>query len=324
MTKYIKTAIWLCTGLAFLGCLVTASASFVPFEWIKVQLDALAVDGDAEKFTHPIFTKIVSRLQLASIGLLLVSTLLFFRRNTLRRRLESWLQDISFFQLFAHLKSHLQKIWTESDPTHRYIVCIVILLGIIIRTAFLFQPMRHDEAFTFTNYASKPILLALSNYSFPNNHLFHTLLVHIVYLCFGNHEWIIRLPAFLAGILVLPTTYLVIRKLYTPNVALITTVLVATSSSFVEYSTNARGYMLICLFFWVILALAHHLVHTIDKTAWLCISILGALGLYTVPIMVYPLALTFGWILVSLLYNPNHPNPKRQIYPEPQILDLKP
>ena len=312
-TNYLRYTILFCIGFSLLLSILILGISFVPFEWVKMQLDALAVDGDAEKFTRDLFTKTIHRLQLTSIGLCTLGIASFLFRRIIQSRLEIWLQGISFRILIFDLKNHVSNTWHTMDTTHRIVLSVLILSGIALRLTFLFQPMRHDEAFTFTNYASQPLVVALSNYSFPNNHLFHTFLVHLFYLAFGNHEWVIRLPAFLAGVVFLPTTYLVTRKLYNSNVALLTTAFVLTSSPLIEYTTNARGYMLVCLFFFFLLALLHHLLHTTDKAAWICFSVIGALGLYTIPTMIYPLALTTSWFLISLLTKTTLPTYKRQL-----------
>src|SRR5450631_3222237 len=51
------------------------------------------------------------------------------------------------------------------------------IFAVVLRIAHLRQPMRYDEAWTFVHYASQPLSVALSDYSFPNNHVFHSLLV---------------------------------------------------------------------------------------------------------------------------------------------------
>ena len=77
---------------------------------------------------------------------------------------------------------------------------IVTMLALALRARELSQPIRYDEAATWLDYASQPLARALSDYRFPNNHLFHTLLVHISAALFGAAPWALRLPAFLAGI----------------------------------------------------------------------------------------------------------------------------
>ncbi len=92
----------------------------------------------------------------------------------------------------------------STNRVHYAALITIVLLSIVLRLAFLSQPMRFDEAFTFLRFVSKPLSEGLTNYSEPNNHLFHTLLVHIVYSLFGDSSWVIRLPALLAGIALVP------------------------------------------------------------------------------------------------------------------------
>ena len=115
-----------------------------------------------------------------------------------------------------------------------------------MRWAPLFQPIRYDEAATWIDYASQPLAQALSDYRFPNNHLFHTLLVHVSAALFGDSPWALRIPAFVAGVLVVPLVWAVGRALYSQSAGLISAALAATSASLTLYSTNARGYTMLC------------------------------------------------------------------------------
>lgn len=75
--------------------------------------------------------------------------------------------------------------------------------------------MRSDEAFTFTTYVAKPLLIGLSDYlTCCGNHILHSLLVRFSYSLFGNQPWVIRLPALLAGVLLVPASYIVTRIYY--------------------------------------------------------------------------------------------------------------
>ena len=310
--KFIRWAIWISFALCLSLGISFWAASSVSFEWVKVQLNALATDGDASKFTPAVFTKVVERLHVASFGFLILSVIILRFKTAIQQSLQHHLTEISFPKLSRTLRIHIVSVWTETPRPHQIFLIALFSAGIVVRMSFLFQPIRHDEAFTFTNYASKPLVLALSNYSFPNNHLFHTFLVHISFLCFGNHEWALRLPAFTAGILFLPVAYLTIRQFYNGQVALVSLALVSTASPLIEYSTNARGYMFICLFFFLLLSMAIHLNKQSDKTIWICFSLIGALGLYTIPTMVYPLAIVYVWFFASILRTPDfRPNLRR-------------
>lgn len=187
------------------------------------------------------------------------------------------------------------------EKVHRYTLLLILLLGVAVRMVFLLQPMRYDEAFSFTHYAGKPLSLGLSDYSFPNNHLFHTLLVHLAYVTFGNQPWVIRLPALVAGILLIPASYLFVRLFYNKEAGILTAGIIASSSILTEYSTNARGYTLVCLIFLLILCLAASVIRRQSLVAWMLISFLSVLGFYTIPIMLYPFVVVVVWLFLSIL-----------------------
>jgi hypothetical protein len=177
-------------------------------------------------------------------------------------------------------------------------VGLLVAIAGWLRFSLLFQPMRNDEALTFLQYAVHPFYFALSFYNFPNNHLFHTFLVRCSYLIFGDSPWALRLPAFVSGLLLIPATYVASRCLYRTDSALIAAALVACSSSLIEYSTNARGYVLICLIFMISLPLAVHAVKEQNWASWFLLAGLSAIGLYTIPIMLYALAAIVIWIFL--------------------------
>jgi len=208
---------------------------------------------------------------------------------------------------FRDLGNYIRRIATEEYKIHLLVFFIIMFIAVTTRILFLSQPMRYDEAHTFLHYASKPLSSALSNYSTPNNHLFHTFLVHITCLIGGNQPWLVRLPAFLAGILLVPASYLVIRRFYNKGAALLTASLVASSGMLIFYSTNARGYTLVALFFLLTLALANYLRQKSNSFVWLLWAILSALGFYTIPIMIFPFGVVSTWLLISLLLEKNIP-----------------
>jgi hypothetical protein len=72
------------------------------------------------------------------------------------------------------------------DPWAFWPFLAVFLFGFILRALDLFRGVRFDEAYTYINYARAPLYRALSDYSFPNNHLFHTFLVFLSTRLLGN------------------------------------------------------------------------------------------------------------------------------------------
>lgn len=193
----------------------------------------------------------------------------------------------------AAVKAELKK-----NKWHLGALFLIFLSGVVARIVHLFQPMRYDEAWTYTYYASKSLIRGLSDYSLPNNHLFHTLLVKISVELFGNSPWAIRLPALTAGILLIPAVYLLTRKIANPNAGLLAAAGVASSAPLILYSTNARGYSMIglltLLIFFFVVSLAEDLE---NGWIWIVLSVLAALGLWVAPVMVFPLAAAFFWFV---------------------------
>lgn len=182
---------------------------------------------------------------------------------------------------------------------HTLAFVIILVVAIGLRLLYLNQPMRHDEALTFLDYASTPLSNITTAYEQPNNHILHTILVHFAYQLLGNEPWVLRLPALVAGILIVPFTYVVTHNFYNRQTALMAAGLVAVSLPLVEYATNARGYTIITLIFLLLLDVARRLVHHNHMSLWLAYTVLAVLGFYTIPAMLFPMGVVALWLLVS-------------------------
>ena len=67
----------------------------------------------------------------------------------------------------------------------------------------------------------------------------------------------------------------------------------------IEYSVNARGYMLMLSIFLAMLALATFLRNSYNRFGWGLFIGLGMLGFCALPIMVYPCGIICGWLLLD-------------------------
>ena len=280
-------------GCALLGI------SCLPFGEVQSSIDALASDGKSEQFNVVLFEQIATRARFIGIILIMFSGVLCYCRNHV------WKYLLDLFHASAHclkgLTKQLRDAVRTEEKMHLYALFIILITATVVRLFFLFQPIRYDEAFTFMNFASKPLYRGLSDYSYPNNHLFHTLLVHMSHLMFGSKPWILRLPVFCAGILTVAASYIVVRIFFDKYGALLTAGLVASSPVLILYSTNARGYMVLCLIFLILCALATYLIRGGDTAAWFMFSLLSALGFYTIPIMLYPFGIVVMWLCLSII-----------------------
>jgi Dolichyl-phosphate-mannose-protein mannosyltransferase len=178
----------------------------------------------------------------------------------------------------------------------------IVGVGVWLRLHFLDNPMRWDESYSFLAYGIRPLGQVTTIYDSVNNHVFSNLLMHISYTFFGSGFKVIRGPVLLAGVLLPLAAYVASLRIYGRPAALITAALVATSSELVDYSTNARGYMIASLAVVSALALTPSLLRSRNPTYWGLFSLICALGFYTIPVFIYPFAvLVAGLALAGLL-----------------------
>lgn len=206
----------------------------------------------------------------------------------------------------------LREAWRSESSEHRLVLTTLFAIAIALRLMYLTQPMRYDEAVTYMYFVRLPWSDALSTYTYPNNHLFHTFLAKGAVTVFGNHPWALRLPAFLAGIAVIPAAYVVARGIYGSRAAILAVAVLAPSGVLILFSTNARGYMLMALAFLVLVAIAMRILRAGSSALWTQFAVVGALGLWTIPSMLYPFGAVCLWLALSFLVDGNR-NALRQL-----------
>lgn len=195
--------------------------------------------------------------------------------------------------------------WIKSEAlTHRRDLLALALLTVgagTVRISLLGLDSRYDEAFTWIMFASLPLSEGAGVYPDPNNHLFHTVLVHLSARVFGASLWAIRLPAVVAGVLLVPAIYAAGRTLYGRQAALLAAALAVGWPPLVEYSVNARGYSLAWLAFAVLIPLSAHLAARRDLAAAIVWVVVATLGTFTMPTFILALAVVGFWLATLLL-----------------------
>ena len=181
----------------------------------------------------------------------------------------------------------------------RTAILLITAIAVIARLAMLWQPMRYDESVTWAYFVGRSWSTIVSSYQFPNNHVFFSLLAKLTSSVAPFEPWALRLPAFLAGVAVIPLTWAVGRRFVSPAIGLIGAAFAAGSTTLVLYSTNARGYTLVVALFLALLLLADRLRSSRRLSHWATFAALGAVGLYTIPVMLYPLGIVVVWLLLS-------------------------
>ena len=191
-----------------------------------------------------------------------------------------------------------RRLRLDGDKVHRWSVAVLMLAGAAMRIAYIAQPMAYMESLTYIAFSSRPLSVGLSYYTWPNNQLLNTLLSHLSSSLLGNEPWIIRLPALFFGILLLPATYLVARKLYNKHAGLLALALSVPASQLIGFSTQARGYTIQAFFFLTLILCAVSLLKRERFWAWAGLVLSAVLGFYAVPTMLYffpPVFIWFAW-----------------------------
>ena len=178
---------------------------------------------------------------------------------------------------------------------------MLVAIGALLRLYYLRQPMRYDESVTYLYFAARSWTTVVTSYTYPNNHVFHTLLVKACMAVLGDDPWVIRLPAFVAGVAMIPLTFAVGRRLFGPPAAYVGTGLVAASGALSLYSTNARGYTLICAATLILASLLLELRERASTKLWVVTVVVTALGMWTVPVMLFPAGGLAFWFVLSAL-----------------------
>jgi uncharacterized membrane protein len=170
-----------------------------------------------------------------------------------------------------------------------------LAVGLVIRGYFLAHPMRYDESHTFLTYVNQSPFF-LFYYDTPNNHVLHTLLVKLSTLICGPNPISIRLPAFLFGIASVPLTFCLCRKLVPERSGALASAAMAVAPYMVTYSADARGYSLLVFLTLALAFLGLHVVERPSLPGWTLISLIAALGMLTMPSMLFAIAGLYLWL----------------------------
>ena len=308
---------WILLVCAILGAVLYSLVAAAPYSSQKNWVDSLASDGNFESFTGNIYNviRIISLpLAILSIGVLIV--ILVFRTRSMDRigQLFSWLKGF-----FTHRWQEIGQIVRALVPSKQEIIplavlLVIIIFGIFFRYAYLWRPMGHDETYTFMAFASRGLRVVITDYHLPNNHIFHTILVNLFSQMLGDSPAVIRLPAFIAGILLIPATYLIGKIFYDWKIGLVAASVIAALPVLVDYSTTARGYTIITLFALMIVAISAYVKDNQNLVAWFILIGFSGLGLYTNPTMIYPIGMAFTWLILSSMIKDIIPGYGKRFY----------
>jgi hypothetical protein len=287
------TCIAISVFIAAIALLVFVGSYFFRYQTIQDQLTQLYGPERTDRYLSPsVWAQAMLRLRLSAGLLLALAAGIAGLRQRIARALDSL-----FGSLWMSAR-HARRSRFRWNPVTVVELGIITLIGLLLRLRFAGQPMRYDESATVLGYASKPLYLGLSIYNEPNNHLFHTLLVHFAMKLAGPAEWAVRMPALVAGTVLCLFAYALARRLtQQPLAGLLTAALVSTSSILVEYSTNARGYTLICCATLALLICAHETLRRASPLWFALFALTAVFGFWTIPIFLIPFGGTVAWMV---------------------------
>ena len=177
------------------------------------------------------------------------------------------------------------------------VLALLCLAGAGLRLSLLYEPVRIDEAYTYLEYVRLPFWSALSDYTLPNNHIFHSLCAWPVVRLLGPSAATLRLTVLLAGVALIPLAYALGSRIGGGATGLIAAALCAGAFPLVHYSVDARGYMLQTALFAAAMALLPNALEPGLRRlrAAAAVALLLALALFTVPTMIFALGVPWLW-----------------------------
>ena len=274
-----------------LAASVVAIVAAVPSDMLALRLGVLSPDGSID---GP--EAIVSRARwLAPILFVLAAGVWISRSAAVE-----WLDEAAR-ELWELIRRAIRSSWmglARREPT-AWALLVIVLAGAGLRAAHLTEPVEYDEAWTVMEFVSQSALAGLTEQREANNHVFHTLVARPFFLAAGYSMWAIRLPAFLAGVLLIPMTFLLGRAMGGTAVGLWSAALTVPAGPLLLYSFRARGYAFVALAFVVLLVLGHRALRRPGPGPWLGFVLVASLGAMTIPVMVYPFLATVFWLSLA-------------------------
>jgi hypothetical protein len=290
--------------------IVCAGVFILPYPIPKHLFDSISKDGSMERMTPQLYTTLHIPFIVLGVTLLAIEIFLIFQKKLSEKILCSFQNKIQqiFWALTHDIRTLLGELKAGIPSGWEFVILAFITLSaLLIRLLYIYRPFEHDEAYTFITFADLPFRYLISDYHFPNNHIFHTVLVRLSFLIFGIQPWAIRLPALIAGVLVVPFTHLLTRQLYSKNAGLFAAGLAASSQFLIDYSSWARGYTWVALFTLLTFLLGTSLIRKNNAAAWIILTIFGALGLWTIPVMLNSLGILYLWLFCAWLLRDTRP-----------------
>ncbi len=275
-----------------------------PYADIKTLLDRLPRDGSLEMFTPQFYQTSRVAFLLLGVVLLGLSALLLLYPARCSRVLHTIWAKIR--HSLKALKVGRLDLWRDLHGypislKHGVLLGLVLLAGITLRLLMIDLPLHYDEAYTYSEFARHSVGHIMSDYHVPNNHMLNSLLMHLSIRCLGIGPLALRLPALLAGMLLIGAVYIYGRRIAGPEGGLLAAWITTLSGAMIYYASQARGYSLIQLCTVLLFILGDYARRHKNLFVWLLIVLVLAAGFYCTPLMVYPCGMWLVWMAAAAL-----------------------
>ena len=126
-----------------------------------------------------------------------------------------------------------------------------LALALALRLPLMGRGLEGDELWTVLDFVNAPTWWeTVSRVGGFNNHHFYSLLARLTEQALGRSEWVLRLPALLFGVGLIPLVWWGLRREFGRWIAGLAALLLASSSIHIGLSVTARGYSALIFFTW--------------------------------------------------------------------------
>ncbi len=294
----VVAASLLCLGV---GGVVASTTSFRTMrEWV----DLSAGDGSADPYTPMLHARL--QAVCAILGFVFIAGGVAIWR----------LQKTTFGELVS---VNIVRALKQSREEHRHIFRTIsmlvwqfrwpllfsLVLAVVVRSSIIFEPIRFDEAISWRDYAIRPLWVIASYYDQPNNHVLHNLMLGINIRLFGDSLLVLRASSLIASLVTVSLVALIAGRMGGILASGVAGAVVASNSAFAEYSCYARGYSMLVALALTSASMLYLALKKKNRSAWAWSVMCAALGLWTIPVMLYPLVFIASTAIVHAIFNPS-------------------
>ncbi len=256
----------------------------------------------------------ISKFQFLRLVTFVIPILIFFLQYCIYQH--SLLLKRIFFKIYSKIKISLKRNWkvVSNLPLQEKLFLIFFFTFIALtRTYYAVKmPITYDEAWTYLNFTQNGFLVSATYYPGPNNHILNSLLTNITYYFPFEAKINLRIPTVIVGIIASFAFWLCTTKLFNWKTGFVATAFFSSFFPAIYYGYLSRGYQLTLMAF--VLGGYSVLKIIAEKDSarfWVLWIISSIVGLYAVPIYLYPFVSLALLIFLAAVYQGNLSKIKR-------------